>query len=259
MLTPFYRLLWGPHLHHGLWPEGRRSTDAVAAQRRLINRLAVAAGVGPGQSILDVGCGLGGTCRELAQNFGCRVTGLTLSPIQRAWAGWVIRQAGLGGRAHVLCADAETVSLPAAAFDVVWNVECSEHLFDKPRFFVRAAGWLRPGGRLALCAWLAGDGRDAVPVAAQICAGFLCPSLGTAADYQSWLSAADLRPVRETDLTALVAPTWDECRRRVHRFGLDRLAWLLGGETDRFVHSFQVLGAAYRTGAMRYGLFVYRR
>jgi tocopherol O-methyltransferase len=132
-------------------------------------------------------------------------------------------------------------------------------LFDKAGFFRRAAGWLRPGGRLALCAWLAGDGHDAVPVATRVCADFLCPSLGTAADYHSWLSDADLRPVRETDLTPLVAPTWDECRRRVSWSGLDRLAWLLGGEADRFVRSFPVLGTAYRTGAMRYGLFVYRR
>jgi hypothetical protein len=83
--------------------------------------------------------------------------------------------------------------------------------------------------------------------------------LGTAADYQNWLSTADLRPVRERDLTPLVAPTWDECRRRVSWFGLDRLAWLLGSETDRFVQSFKLLGTAYRTGAMRYGLFVYQR
>jgi tocopherol O-methyltransferase len=259
LLAPFYRLLWGPHLHHGLWPEGHPLADVLAAQRRLVALLAAHAGIGPGQEVLDVGCGLGGTCRELARRHGCRVTGLTLSPVQCAWACWEARRVGLGGRNRFRCADAETVALTDAAFDVVWNVECSEHLFDKPGFFRRAAGWLRPGGRLALCAWLAGDGPDAGPVAARVCADFLCPSLGTAADYQGWLADANLRPVHFADLTSLVVPTWDVCLRRVRRTGLNHLAWLLGGETGRFVRAFEVLGTAYRTGAMRYGLFVHQR
>ena len=47
------------------------------------------------------------------------------------------------------CQDVETVEYPARSFDVIWSIECTEHLFDKPRFFRRAASWLRPGGRLA--------------------------------------------------------------------------------------------------------------
>ncbi|NIR28355.1 MAG: methyltransferase domain-containing protein, partial [Gammaproteobacteria bacterium] len=47
-------------------------------------------------------------------------------------------------------------------FDVVWVVECLEHLAAKGEFIRRAARTLVPGGRLALCSWQDGNG-DADP------------------------------------------------------------------------------------------------
>jgi tocopherol O-methyltransferase len=253
LATPFYRLLWGPHIHHGLW-EGDESPRR--AQRRLIDRLAAAAGLAPGLDVLDVGCGMGGSTIEMARRHGCSVTGLTLSPVQRAWAGLSARLQGIAGRTRFLCADAEAVELPVEAFDVVWNVECSEHFFDKPAFFRRAAAWLRPGGRVALCAWLAGDAPDAAHAVTEVCEGFLCPSLGTADDYRGWLTAAGLSVRTFDDLTARVARTWDVCARRVRASGVGLLARLAGARMRGFVDRFTTLGNAYRNGAMRYGLFV---
>jgi tocopherol O-methyltransferase len=253
LLTPLYRLFWGPHIHHGLW-EG--DYGPAAAQRRLIDRLAEAAALAPGEAVLDVGCGMGGSSIELARRWGCSVTGLTLSPVQRLWATLSAGCQGVGRRARFLRADAESVSFPPASFDVVWNVECSEHLFDKPAFFRRAAGWLRPGGRVALCAWLAGDGPGAEAEVLAVCEGFLCPSLGTAEDYQGWVEAAGLVNRAFADLTPQVARTWEVCIRRVRTSGMGRLTWLGGRETRSFVERFTTLLGAYRSGAMRYGLFV---
>jgi tocopherol O-methyltransferase len=253
LATPFYRLLWGRHIHHGLW-EADESPDA--AQQRLIDRLATAARLTAGQTVLDVGCGMGGSTIDLARRYDCTTTGLTLSPVQRAWASLSARWQHVNGRARFVCADAETISFPAASFDVVWNVECSEHLFDKPAFFRHAADWLRPGGRVALCAWLAGDALDAQREAMLVCEHFLCPSLGTADDYRGWLTAAGLTVSTFTDLTAQVGQTWDICIRRVRASGVGLLSRLAGRKMRSFVDHFATLGNAYRSGAMRYGLFV---
>jgi tocopherol O-methyltransferase len=129
---------------------------------------------------------MGGSTIELASRFGCQATGLTLSRVQRIWATVSAKIQGVGERTRFRCADADKVQLPPRSFDVVWNVECSEHLFDKPAFFRRVAAWLKPGGRLALCAWLAGEGPGHERQVLDVCRYFLCPSLGTADDYLSW-------------------------------------------------------------------------
>jgi tocopherol O-methyltransferase len=253
LATPFYRLLWGRHIHHGLWENDE--TPAVA-QQRLIDRLASAAALAPGLAILDVGCGLGGSTIDLARRYHCSVTGLTLSSVQRGWAALAARWHGVGGRTRFLRADAESIDFPAASFDVVWIVECSEHFFEKAAFFRRAAGWLRPGGRIALCAWLAGESANAEREAMLVCEGFLCPSLGTVEDYRGWLTAAGLPVSVFEDLTPRVGQTWDICIRRVRASGIGLLGRLAGKEMRSFLDHFATLGNAYRSGAMRYGLFV---
>jgi len=253
LATPFYRLLWGPHIHHGVWDA---DAEPIQAQQQLIDRLAAAASIAAGQDVLDVGCGMGGSSIELAMRHGCRVTGLTLSPVQRAWARIAAAVKGVGGRTRFWCGDAERIVFPPASFDVVWNVECSEHLFDKPAFFRKTAGWLRPGGRIALCAWLAGAGPDPAGLAAAVCENFLCPSLGTAGDYRGWMTAAGLRVHTFEDLTARVSRTWEVCLDRVRRSRVGWLAVLAGQSMRRFLDHFSTLLDAYRSGAMRYGLFV---
>lgn len=253
LATPFYRLLWGPHIHHGVWDA---DAPPLLAQRRLIDRLAEAASVAAGEDVLDVGCGMGGSSIDLAKRRGCRVTGLTLSPVQRAWARVSAVWHGAARRTRFLCGDAEQAVFPDGAFDVVWNVECSEHFFDKPAFFRKAAGWLRPGGRIALCAWLAGEGTDPDGLAAAVCEHFLCPSLGTADDYRGWLTAAGLAVRGFDDLTPHVTRTWEICLDRVRRSGVGWIAPLAGRSMTRFLNHFGTLLEAYRAGATRYGLFV---
>ncbi|HWB00042.1 MAG TPA: class I SAM-dependent methyltransferase [Pirellulales bacterium] len=256
--TPFYRLLWGEHIHHGLWT-GQESP--VVAQRQLVTELAELARITPGSLVLDVGCGMGGSSMHLAREFGCAVTGVTLSPVQRWWANTWARARGLGRQLTVMCDDVEQTDFSDASFDVVWSIECTEHLYDKASFFARAARWLRPGGKLAICAWLAGGDSLDVGRTAQVervCEAFLCPSLGSAADYERWMSDAGLRAVARKDWTNRVMRTWEICQRRVERSRVRLLARVVPGMV-LFLDSFDAIYTAYASGAMAYGCFVFEK
>ena len=259
LATPFYWLLWGRHIHHGLW-DGQESP--AQAQQQLTETLARESGVRDGDAVLDVGCGMGGSSIHLARTLGCRVTGITISPLQRFWASSAARWNCVAGNTEFRCTDAEKVDFPAGSFDVVWSIECTEHLYDKARFFQRAAAWLRPGGRMAICAWLAGEAlvdQQRVRQVHDVCEGFFCPSLGTCGDYRQWMTDAGLSIERNYDWTARVEQTWEICQRRVRRSGVRWLAGMIDRNTVMFLDRFETILNAYRSGAMRYGCFIAHR
>ena len=267
LATPFYRLLWGPHIHHGLWSEEdavRRVPEASprAAQEQLTDTLASLATIDRGQQVLDVGCGMGGSSIRLARRHGCRVTGITLSGVQRRWAAASAVLQGVGGAVTFQRADAEAIVFDEASFDVVWSVECTEHFFDKPAFFQRAGRWVKPGGRVAICAWLAAGDADLPAKRKQVeavCDAFLCPSLGSFDDYRGWMTDAGLVVEVEQDWTSRVSRTWELCDERVRRLGLPWLAGFVDPAQRLFLEHFQTLLNAYRSGAMQYGCLVARR
>lgn len=257
--TIFYRLLWGPHIHHGLWD---RDESPRVAQLQLTQRLAQMASVTNGTKMVDIGCGMGASSIYLARTMACESTGVTISPFQRRWAQMSARWHGVSSRTTFHCADAEQFEMPQQSVDLVWSVECTEHLFDKARFFQRAATWLKPGGRMAICAWLAGP-QAHLPSGKQlvydVCEGFFCPSLGAQEDYVQWFESAGLVVDRVEDWTTRVLRTWEICRDRVRRSGVRHLARCIDRDTVMFLDRFETILEAYRTGAMAYGAFVARR
>jgi tocopherol O-methyltransferase len=157
--------------------------------------------------------------------------------------------------------DANRLDLPPASFDVVWVIECSEHLTDKAGFIQACARVLRPGGKLALCAWLSAD--DPHPEQArlveQVCRGMLCPSLGSRRDYMGWMRAAGFADITAEDVTRQVERTWACCCATVERPMLRALRWLMDDQTRAFVEAFAAIRRAYAEGAMAYGMFSARR
>jgi tocopherol O-methyltransferase len=155
--------------------------------------------------------------------------------------------------------DAESFTLPPSSLDVVWSIECTEHLFDKPAFFRKAASWLKPGGRFAICAWLTGESpltELQTEQARNVCKGMFCPSLGAQSDYARWFEEAGMTMVDTGLWTRNVEKTWEICLDRVQRSGVRHLAKRLGSNHLLFLDHFQAILDAYRSGAMEYGYFV---
>ena len=257
-LAFFYRAFWGEHIHHGYWED---EESPRTAQEQLVARLAERADVPQGAQVLDVGCGFGGSALWLARHRGCAVTGITISPVQVQRAAEQARAEHLDDRVRFLVMDANRLDLPPASFDVVWVVECSEHLADKAGFLGACARALRPGGKLALCAWLAADAPDPgqARLVAAVCRGMLCPSLASRIDYAGWMRVAGFEDIAAEDLTRHVGRTWDYCSAIVERPEVRALRWLMDERTRAFLQAFAAIRRAYAEGAMAYGMFSGRR
>src|SRR6478609_8514476 len=120
--TPFYRLLWGPHIHHGLWDANE---SPRTAQLQLTERLATLAQISAGDQLVDIGCGMGASSIHLAKTRHCHCLGITISPVQRMWAAISSRWHRVAGQVEFCCTDAEQIELPPQSRDVVWSVECT--------------------------------------------------------------------------------------------------------------------------------------
>jgi hypothetical protein len=106
--------------------------------------------------------------------------------------------------------DANRLMQPPESFDAVWGIGCSEHLAEKRRFLAACAHLPRPGGVLALCAWLVPEDLRSTARArliAEVARGMLCPSLSSGRDYVSWMRASGFDHIKAEDLRRRVEPT----------------------------------------------------
>ena len=75
--------LWGEHIHLGFYSSGQKNIDFRKAKVQFVHELVKWSGLDKlpkGSRILDVGCGIGGSSRILAENYGFNVTAITISP-----------------------------------------------------------------------------------------------------------------------------------------------------------------------------------
>jgi MPBQ/MSBQ methyltransferase len=124
--------------------------------RQATLELAQAAGVVASQYVLDVGSGIGGPSRCLAQEFGCRVAGIDLTDEYCRVATMLAERIGLSRLVSYRQGDALNLPFPDAVVDVVWSQHVAMNIPDKARLYGEMYRVLKPGGALAIYDVLAG-------------------------------------------------------------------------------------------------------
>lgn len=153
------------------------------------------------ESVVDLGCGIGGPSRVLAGEFGCRVTGIDLSPEFITAARELTAACGLSAQAHFEVGDALTLPFADATFDVAWTQHVVMNIRDRQQMYNEAARVLKPGGRLAFFDLVLGDERRDLDFPQPWARTADISFLYTAAETRQFLAAAGLTEVGWVDTT----------------------------------------------------------
>lgn len=104
----------------------------------------------PGDHLLDIGCGLGGPARYLAQRFDCRVTGIDITEPFVDAAAKLTALLGLTDRVTIQHGDGQHLPYDDGTFDGAYTQHVTMNVADRTRFFAEARRVLKPGAFFAL-------------------------------------------------------------------------------------------------------------
>ncbi|KAF7131834.1 hypothetical protein RHSIM_Rhsim09G0214000 [Rhododendron simsii] len=210
--------IWGDHMHHGFYDPNYNTnkndnndalsllSDHRSAQIRMIEESLRFAGVSEDpmkrpNSVVDVGCGIGGSSRYIARKYEAQCQGITLSPVQAQRAQALAAAEGLANKVSFLVADALNQPFPDAQFDLVWSMESGEHMPDKAKFVNELARVAAPGATIILVTWCHRDlspsekslRQEEEDLLRKICDAYYLPAWCSTGDYVKLLESLSLQ------------------------------------------------------------------
>ncbi len=154
----FYKLWLDPTMTYSAALFARPEMSLEAAQIAKYERLLAQLNVMPGQHILEIGCGWGGFAEYAATTRGVRVTGISLSQEQLAWARERVKGKDIAGLCEFRFQDYRDVS---GRYDAVVSIEMIEAVGEAwwPSYFSKVREVLKPGGRAGIQSIVISDSR----------------------------------------------------------------------------------------------------
>jgi cyclopropane-fatty-acyl-phospholipid synthase len=145
----FYEAWLDPSMTYSSALYEKKIADLETAQSAKYRALAEHLELKPGEHVLEIGCGWGGFAEFAAREYGARVTGITISDEQLAYARARIERAGLSHLVEIRKQDYRDVE---GQFDKVASIEMFEAVGERywPAYFGKIADVLKPGGKVAL-------------------------------------------------------------------------------------------------------------
>ena len=138
-------------MHMGFFENGTRDNDWAKMNMNAFITRQLALPPDSTCTILDAGCGIGGTCFYIGKNFPhAYLTGVNLSNEQIAFARQQCAEMNLEERMTFLVEDFATTSLADDTFNFIYTVESLCHAKDKLAFYKEAWRLLKPGGKLLI-------------------------------------------------------------------------------------------------------------
>jgi ubiquinone/menaquinone biosynthesis C-methylase UbiE len=260
--NPVLEKVVGRNVHWGYWDDPQLAIhtpeDFSVASDRLTERLLNWAKLEPGQDVLDVGCGFGGTMALINETYtDLNLVGLNIDPRQVKRAIDKVQPlAKNGNKISFVAGDACNLPFPDRSQDVVLAVECIFHFPSRRRFFEEVARVLRPNGKLVLCDFLVTI--LMAPIVVGIYFWFRKSikmvygpenKLGSMMGYQYLAKHAGFDIIGVEDMTRHTLPTYKTIRTNAEHSGFD---------AKTFIRAQSVQEYGSKLGAVKYDIISFR-
>ena len=193
----FYTLFWSRNaLHYGFWYEDTKSLSE--AVRNTNNFVVDALAIDSKDTVLDAGCGVGGTSIHVAETIGAIVEGITLSDVQLKLAK---RRASKSPAAQLINfskQDFTKTNFREDTFSKVFGIESVCHAHRKIDFLKEAYRIMKPGGRIAVVdLFLAKENLNSqeMKIYTKTIEGWALPNLSTTQEFATFLKQAGFEHV----------------------------------------------------------------
>lgn len=256
---------WGEHIHLGHYGSPPRRKDFLQAKADFVHEMVKWGGLDKlprGTTVLDVGCGIGGSSRILAKEYEFEVTGVTISPKQVQRATELTSQ---GVTAKFQVDDALALSFPDNSFDVVWSIEAGPHMPDKAKYGSEMMRVLKPGGILVVADWNQRDDRQKPlnywekPVMRQLLDQWSHPAFSSIEGFSEQIAETGLveGEVATADWTPETLPSWLESiwQGIVRPQGLIKFGFSGFIKSLREVPTMLLMRLGFGAGLCRFGMF----
>ncbi|XP_065197981.1 uncharacterized protein LOC135829505 [Sycon ciliatum] len=202
-VTDFYEYGWGQSFHFAPIRPGEAFSESQARHQ---HRLAVKVKAGCGMKILDVGCGVGGPAREIAELSGTSIVGLNINKYQVDRATRVTKEKGLDSLVSYVEGDFHHMPFEDNSFDGVYACEALCHSPDLAQVYSEVMRVMKPGSYFACYDWIFTDKYDSTSkvqydVIHNLLEGNGLPCLRTETDIRETIKASGLDLLEIVDLS----------------------------------------------------------
>lgn len=154
----------------------------------------------PGQRVLDVGAGLGGPARVLADRSGCSVTAVELQADLNEMAAELTERCGLSALIEHRCADILDLAPEDGRFDALVSWLCFLHIDDKPALLAHCHKLLKPSALIYIEDFTL-ERMPSPREQAILSEDVYCRSLLSAAEYAATLDQTGFELIEQHDMT----------------------------------------------------------
>lgn len=221
LVTDIYEWGWGQSFHFSPSLPGRSHREATRIHEERASDLI---GAGPGNRILDVGCGVGGPMRAIAAHSRSNVVGITINEYQVSRARAHNRKAGLDSLCEVICGNFLQMPFPDSSFDGAYSIEATCHAPKLEDVYGEIYRVLKPGALYVSYEWVTTplyrpEDPEQVEVIQGIERGDALPGLRRQDEIAQIAKKVGFEVVKEEDLARPPAGPWWE------RLKMGRLAY----------------------------------